>query len=122
MASVFKNKKMDCIDTIIFTHGFLLQMMVVVESQEPRQTQSSMARPISSVWELSGVYVSMSQCVTLDTHGLMGPICGLGHSQTQCPVLPHLKHRPDTGLFEAQGQGRSIDRPVSFLSQSGGHS
>ena len=61
VAPGFRKKKMDRTDIVIFTHGFLSQMMVVVGSQKP-QPQSSMARPIRSVWELSGFDVPISQC------------------------------------------------------------
>ena len=59
MAPVFKRKEMGHPDTVMFTRGSLLQMMVVVGSKEPGQPHSFMARPRSSTWELSGFDVSV---------------------------------------------------------------
>lgn len=58
-ALVSKRREMAHPDTVIFTHGSLLQTTVVVGSREPGQPQLSMARLRRLVWELSGSDVSI---------------------------------------------------------------
>ena len=54
-----KRKEMDRPDTMMFTHGSLLQMTAVVGSKESRQSHLSIVRPRKSTWEFSGFDVSM---------------------------------------------------------------